>query len=52
LRMAAEPDVRNAIAADALVDTASDRLYFRQFRHQLIVEDCDWCAAPAATMMR
>jgi hypothetical protein len=35
-----KPDLNDAIAADAFVDAASDRLYLGQFRHRLIVEDC------------
>jgi hypothetical protein len=34
-----KPDLDDAMAASALIDAASDRLHFRQFRHRLIVED-------------
>ncbi len=37
----AEPDLNHAIAADALVDAASDGFHLRQFGHRLIVEDRD-----------
>lgn len=47
LRMAAEPDLNDAIAADALVDAASNRLHLGQFGHRLIVEDCDSGRGPA-----
>ena len=40
LRMAGKPGLDNAIAANALVNAASDRLHLRQFRHRFIVEDC------------
>jgi hypothetical protein len=33
LRMRAEPDLDNAISAQALIDPAGDRFNFRQFRH-------------------
>lgn len=39
LRMTVKPDLHDAIAADAFVDAASDRLHLWQFRHRLIVED-------------
>ena len=39
LRMAVKPDLDDAIASDAFVDAASDRLYLGQFRHRLIVDD-------------
>ena len=46
LRKAAKPNFNDAIAADTLVDAASDRLYLRQFRHRLIVEDCVESSGP------
>ena len=52
LRKAAKPNFNDAIAADALVDAASDRLYFRQFRHQLILKDCDWRVVFGLTILR
>ena len=39
LWMMVKPDLDDAMAASALIDAASDRLHFRQFRHRLIVED-------------
>jgi len=39
LRMTVKPDLNDAIAFDAFVDAAGDRLYLGQFRHRLIVED-------------
>ena len=36
--MRAEPDIDDAVATYTRVDTACDCLYFRQFRHRLILE--------------
>ena len=36
----AKPRLENAVSAHPLVYAACNRLYFRQFRHRLIVEEC------------
>ncbi len=43
--MTAKPDLNNSIAANALVNAASNRLHLGQFWHRLIVEDREWSAA-------
>ena len=37
--MAAQPDFRDAISADSLIHTTSNRLYFGKLRHYLIVRE-------------
>lgn len=41
LRLAAEPGMKNAVAAYPLVDATGYGFHFRQFGHASIVEECD-----------